>query len=222
MKALTTTRRVSGTRSVQARAAAQVLKDGGIVALPTDTLYGLAALATDEAAVRRIFVAKGRPQGMALPVLLAGTRQLDTYAADVPDVARKLAAKFWPGQLTLVVRKASNIPDAVTGGAGTVALRVPDSELVRDIVQRLGAPITGTSANRSGRPGLTTAEAVVKELDGLVDLVLDYGAGEQPGGQASTIVDVTGTPLRVLREGPVPLSEIEECCGEEVVLADGK
>ncbi len=194
----------------QVRAAVRVLRSGGVVAIPTDTLYGLAACALDEQAVRRIFRLKGRPEGMALPLLVADAGDLDRYAMDVPEIARALAERFWPGALTLVLRKASIIPDVVTGGKPTVGLRVPDHWVPRAIVRELGAPITGTSANLSGMPGLTTAQAVREQLGGQVDLVVD--GGEAPGGVPSTVLDVTASPPRVLRQGAVPAAEIAAVC----------
>ncbi len=194
----------------QVRAAVRVLRSGGVVAIPTDTLYGLAACALDEQAVRRIFRLKGRPEGMALPLLVAYAGDLDRYSMDVPEIARALAERFWPGALTLVLRKASIIPDVVTGGKPTVGLRVPDHWVPRAIVRELGAPITGTSANLSGMPGLTTAQAVREQLGGQVDLVVD--GGEAPGGVPSTVLDVTASPPRVLRQGAVPAAEIAAVC----------
>lgn len=214
MKALTTTRKASGPLPGQVSAAVEVLKRGGVVAVPTDTLYGLAARALDEAAVRRVFAIKGRPEGMALPVLIADTDDLAKYSVDVPDSAWKLARRFWPGPLTLVLRKASVVPHVVTGGADTVGLRVPNSELVRRIIRELGAPITGTSANRTGKPGLTTAEDVMRELGGLVDLVLDIGPIiSDYHGAASTVLDILAQPPLILREGPVSAEDIEAACG---------
>ncbi len=194
----------------QVHAAVGVLRSGGVVAIPTDTLYGLAACALDERAVRRIFQVKGRPEGMALPLLVADVGDMDRYAMDVPEIARALAERFWPGALTLVLKKAPFIPDVVTGGKPTVGLRVPDHWVPRAIVRELGAPITGTSANLSGMPGLTTAQAVREQLGGQVDLVVD--GGEAPGGVPSTVLDVTATPPRVLRQGAVSAAEIEAVC----------
>lgn len=202
----------------QVHAAVRVLRRGGVVAIPTDTLYGLAACALDEQAVRRIFRLKGRPEGMALPLLVADAGDLDRYATDAPEIARALAERFWPGALTLVLKKAPIIPDVVTGGKPTVGLRVPDHWVPRAIVRELGAPITGTSANLSGMPGLTTAQAVREQLGDRVDLVLD--GGEAPGGVPSTVLDLTATPPRVLRQGAVSAAEIEAVCN--ITLAQAR
>ncbi|MBM3948413.1 MAG: threonylcarbamoyl-AMP synthase [SAR202 cluster bacterium] len=222
MNALASTRKASGPPSGQVSAAVEVLKQGGVVAVPTDTLYGLAANALNEVAVRRVFAVKGRPEGMALPVLIADTEDLAKFAVDVPEAAWKLARRFWPGPLTLVLRKADVIPSIVTGGADTVGLRVPAADLVRQIVRELGAPVTGTSANRTGKPGLTTADDVMAELGGLVDLVLDIGPiTSDYQGAASTIIDMLSQPPLILREGPVSTEDIGEQCGVAVVKFAG-
>ena len=132
--------------------AVEVLRNGGVAAIPTDTVYGLAAHGLDAAAVGRVFEVKGRPAGMALPLLLADTRDLPLCCVDVPDSALSLAAAFWPGSLTLVLRRSDAVPDIVAAGGATVAVRVPDHPVPREIARRLGSPITGTSANRSGLP----------------------------------------------------------------------
>lgn len=199
----------------QVESAASILNRGGVAAIPTDTLYGLAAVAFDEAAVERVFRLKGRPKGMALPLLVADADDLLRCARDVPKVTWGLVERFWPGALTLVLNKADTIPDLVTGGADTVALRVPDHWVPRVLVRKLGSPITGTSANRSGSPGLTTAQAVREEFGDEVDLVID--GGETPGSIASTVLDLTGRRPRVLRQGAVSRDDIEAICG--VVLS---
>ena len=192
----------------QIKTAVAVLRDSGVAAIPTDTLYGLAACAFDERAVLKVYELKGRPDGMALPLLLSNSGDVDKCAAEVPEEAWSLMERFWPGALTLVVRKSTEIPDIVTGGLDTVALRVPDHAVPRAIAEALGAPLTGTSANLSGRPGLTSASDVRREFGDAVDFVLD--GVDAPGGVASTIVDVSGAEMRVLREGAISLGEIEE------------
>lgn len=199
----------------QVEAAVRILKSGGVVAIPTDTLYGLAADALNENAVERIFSIKGRSKGMALPLLLADADDIVKWAIDIPDTAWLVARRFWPGALTLVLKKDESISDAVSGGLDTIALRVPNHQMPRAIARGLGAPITGTSANRSGSPGLTTAEAVRREFGSEVDLVID--AGETSQGLASTVLDLSGKQPRILREGTVSLREIEELCGEGIV-----
>ena len=185
----------------------RALQDGGVIAVPTDTLYGLAACAFDVAAVRRIFRIKGRPEGMAIPLLVGDVGDLAEYAVDIPEIAWVLAEAFLPGPLTLVLRKHRSIPDIVTGGKNTVALRVPDHLAPRSIARELGAPITGTSANRSGEPSLVTAEDVELELGGELDYVV--AAGPVPGNTPSTLVDVTRSEPRILRLGAVSREDIE-------------
>ena len=191
----------------QIKDAVEVLANGGVAAIPTDTLYGLAANAFDESAVLKIYELKGRPDGMALPLLLSEADDVRMCAEDVPQAAWILMERFWPGALTLVVSKSASVPAIVTAGLDTVALRVPDHPVPRAIAKTLGAPITGTSANLSGRPGITNAAAVRREFGDAIDFVLD--GGDAPGGVASTIVDVSGDELRVLREGAVSMEEIE-------------
>ena len=190
--------------------AIRTLKDGGVVAIPTDTLYGLAACAFDERAVARVFRLKGRHTRVSLPLLVADVEDIRRWAADIPDLAWALGKRFWPGALTLVLRKADTIPDIVCGGKGTIALRVPDHPVPRTITRELGAPITGTSANRSGKPGLCTAIAVLDEFGDEVDLVVD--GGETSAGLPSTVLDLSGEEPRILREGAVAKRDIEELC----------
>ena len=198
----------------QIEAAVDVLANGGVAAIPTDTLYGLAASAFDVSAVLKIYELKGRPEGMALPLLLSDAEDVRMCAEDLPPATWALMERFWPGALTLVVSKSANVPEIVTAGLDTVALRVPDHPVPRAIVKRLGAPITGTSANLSGRPGLTNATSVRREFGDTVGFVLD--GGEAPGGVASTIVDVSGEELKLLREGAVSKEEIEAARGKEL------
>lgn len=202
--------------SAQVDVAVSHLSRGGVVAIPTDTLYGLAASAVDPDAVARVFRIKGRPGGMAMPVLLADPQDLDLYATDVSEVARELANRFWPGPLSLVLKRSEQMPDAATAGRDTVALRVPDHPVPRAIARRLGAPITGTSANPSGQLAATTAAKVKEQLGDAVDLVVD--AGESPIGEGSTILDVTGPSLVVLRIGAVSIADISDATGMPVAL----
>ncbi len=192
--------------------AVDIISNGGVAAIPTDTLYGLAACAFDESAVMKVYELKGRPEGMALPLLLSEPEDIEKCAESVTDDAIALAKRFWPGAVTLVVRKRAEVPDIVTAGMETVALRVPDHPVPRGIAKLLGAPITGTSANLSGRPGLTTADAVRREFGDSIDFVLDGGDAE--GGVASTIIDMTGEEARILREGAVSWDEISTVLAE--------
>ena len=211
-------RRVTKAIRAQVRTAVRVLECGGVVSLPTETLYGLAASAQSEQAVERLFRIKGRPRNKPLPLLLADPADISNYALGVPEVATRLVERFFPGPLTLVLRSADNVAKAVTAGMSTVAVRVPDHWVPREVVRALGAPITGTSANRSGMPALTSAEAVRMQLGGDIDYVVD--AGHSPGGVASTIVDVTGAMPVVLRVGAVSIQEIEDACGTAVATVN--
>ncbi|MBI2165987.1 MAG: threonylcarbamoyl-AMP synthase [Chloroflexi bacterium] len=191
--------------------ALKVLRSGGVIAFPTDTLYGLGVHPYIASAVQRVFDIKGRPKELALPLLLAEIAELEQVALEVPPLAWRLAQTFLPGALTLVLRKRPKVPDIVTGGKSTVAVRVPDYTSLRDLVRRLGAPITGTSANLSGRPGCRTAGEVADQLGGLVDLIIDGGPCRH--GVESTVVDLTGPDPRVLREGAIPVAAIERVLG---------
>lgn len=192
-------------------AAVRLLRRGGVVAIPTDTLYGLAAAASDVEAVKRLFRIKGRPAAMAVPLLIADESQLDAYSAGVSEVARTLARAFFPGALTLVLPRSELVPKVVTGGGDSVALRVPDHPVPRAIIRLLGGAITGTSANRSGAPSATTAQDVKCQLGSDVDMVLD--GGECRGGLASTVVDVSGPSPRILRQGAVSREALESELG---------
>ena len=198
----------------QIETAINTLRDGGVVAIPTDTLYGLAACAFDETAVAKVFALKGRPAGMALPLLLADAGDAHRCAVDLPPAFERLAARFWPGALTLIARKSDAVPYAVTAGMDTVGLRVPDHPLARSVARLLGTPITGTSANRSGMPGLTTAQAVRDEFGDAIGYVLD--GGDAPGGVASTVLDLSRDTPRILRQGAIGRDAIEAACGLRV------
>ena len=203
----------------QIQTAVDLLKRGGVVAIPTDTLYGLAADPLDEDAVRRIFRLKGRPAGNPIPLLLSDPEEVHRWAVRIPESARRLTDRLWPGPLTLVLRRSEEVPDVVTGGGDTVGLRVPDHTVPRSISRLLGAPLTGTSANRSGSPGLSTAHAVRCELSGEVDFVVDGASGQD--GRPSTVVDLSGDRPRILRRGAVSAAVIESLCGLAVESAGG-
>ena len=181
-----------------------VLQTGGLVAFPTDTVYGLGALAFHSAAVRRIYAAKDRPVEKAIPVLIADPADLEKVTLEVPSVAVRLASRFWPGPLTLVVEKHPDLPETVSAGS-TVGVRVPDHPVARALLRAAG-PMAVTSANLSGQPSPSTAQAVLAQLGGRIELILD--GGETPGGISSTVVDCTGTQPRILRPGPVSKDEI--------------
>ncbi len=188
--------------------ALQELRSGGIVAFPTDTVYGLGALVFDDYAVKSLYAAKGRPMEKAIPVLLADADSMESLTDTVPSMARKLAAKFWPGPVTLVVKKNARIPEAVSA-SNTVGLRVPDHETARGLL-RMAGPLAVTSANASGRLSATTAAEVLAQLDGRVPLILD--GGPTPGGVPSTVVDCTAQEPVILRAGPVSLEAIIAAC----------
>ena len=190
--------------------AVSALNRGGLVAFPTDTLYALGAHAFMEEAVSRVYEAKGRPQGMALPLLLSGPGEIDRVAVDVPQAAWDLAERFWPGAVTMVLYKAPSVSSTITGGRDTVAVRVPSHPLALALMEGVGAPLTGTSANRSGGPDPVTAEVVRQHLGEAVDVVLDEGPCSL--AEASTIVDMTAEPPRIVRAGAIAKSELERVC----------
>ena len=181
--------------------AAEILRRGGIVAFPTETVYGLGARMSDRAAVRKIFAAKGRPGDNPLIVHIASLGDLDALAREVPPAARKLADAFWPGPLTLVLKKSARVPDSVTAGLDTVAVRFPSHPVALELIRAAGEPIAAPSANRSGRPTATSSAHVRRELGGRIGMVLS-GAGPDVGLE-STVVDLSRRPYRVLRPGGV-------------------
>ena len=197
---------VRETLGGQADEAVRILRNGGVAAIPTDTVYGLAASYDDEQAVDRIFRIKSRPSGLAVPLLLDDASSIERYVSDVPDSFWALAKTFWPGPLTIVLRKSSLVSDKLTAGRDTVGLRVPDHWLPRYISKSLDKAITGTSANLSGSPSLTTAQAVEEQLGEVVDMVID--GGESSRTTASTVVDLSGDTLAILREGSITLDDI--------------
>jgi L-threonylcarbamoyladenylate synthase len=192
--------------------AAAVIRCGGLVAIPTETVYGLAADATNAEAVRRIYEAKGRPATNPLIVHVADLDGARRCVSDWPEAADCLARAFWPGPLTLVLPRSGLIPDAVTAGLDTVGLRIPELRITQDLIRRAGVPLAAPSANRSNRVSPTTAAHVLEQLDGLIDLVLDTGPTRL--GLESTIVELAhGPPYRVLRPGPISLQEIRDRAG---------
>ncbi|MFD3440269.1 L-threonylcarbamoyladenylate synthase [Streptomyces sp. NPDC058685] len=191
--------------------AAGVLRAGGLVALPTETVYGLGANAEDPAAVARIFRVKGRPPSHPLIVHIAAADQLDDWVEEVPLAARLLAERFWPGPLTLVLRRGRRVPLEATGGLETVAVRVPDHPVALALLSAFGGGVTAPSANRFGSVSPTTAHHVRAELGDGVDFVLDGGSCEV--GVESTIVDVTGETPAILRPGGVTREDLEAVLG---------
>ncbi len=184
------------------------LRNGGVVAIPTDTLYALAADVFNTAALDRIFAIKGRSDDLALPVLVSGWDQLEMVAENTPLKTRALAERFWPGALTLVVQKANGLPDRLTAGRPTVAVRMPGHPVPIELINRLGSPITGTSANISGGADLLTLDELSSQLGEPVDLIVEKGP--TPKGTASTIVDITSGKPRLLREGAISFQQVLE------------
>jgi len=184
--------------------ALDILRAGGLVAFPTDTVYGVCALAFDSTAVESIYSAKDRPMEKAIPVLISDLEDLDKVGTDIPEAAHKLAARFWPGPLTILVPKRADLPVAVST-TDTVGVRVPDHEVARALLRAAG-PLAVTSANISGGQSPVTAQEVYEQLGGRIAFILD--GGKTPGGVPSTLVDCTRPKLSVLRDGPITLEEL--------------
>ena len=197
--------------------AVRVLRGGGLVAFPTETVYGLGADAANPDAVARVFAAKGRPADHPLIVHVASASAARAWAASFPGAARALADAFWPGPLTLVLPRSDRVPDAVTGGRPTVGLRVPDQPVARALLERFGGGIAAPSANRFGRVSPTTAAHVAADLGGRVDLVVD--GGPCTVGVESTIVEVDGDRLAVLRTGAVTAADVAAVTGLPVAAS---
>jgi len=188
--------------------AADFIRRGRVVGVPTDTVYGLSADPFNLAAIEQVFQVKGRPETRALPILVSSIELAVTLVRDVPDAFLLLAHKFWPGALTLVVEATHRLPLKVTGNSGRVALRWPDSRITTALIDAAGGPVTGTSANLSGFPSCTNAQQIVKQLGDRLPLILD--GGETGGVLASTIVRIDGDEWSIVREGAVPESDIEK------------
>ena len=195
--------------------AAEILRRGGLLAIPTETVYGLGADGLNEDAVRRIFEAKGRPQDNPLILHIPDASWLSRCCREVPEAAYRLAERFWPGPLTMILPKADCVPLVTTGGLTTVGMRCPDHAVTRAIIEASGVPVAAPSANTSGRPSCTTAAHVREDMDGKIDGVVDGGACRV--GVESTIIDLTCTPPRLLRPGGLPLEELRAALGEVAV-----
>lgn len=195
-------------------AAVEVLRRGGLVAMPTETVYGVAADALDEEAVAGIFRAKGRPSSNPIIVHVADLAMARSLAAGWPAAAEAIATRFWPGPVTVVVARGARIPDIVTAGGATVALRCPDHPLARRLIVAAGIPLAAPSANRSEAVSPTTAHHVLEGLGNRIDLILDGGPCTK--GIESTVVDCTSSPPRILRPGPVPRESLEAAVGGPV------
>ena len=195
--------------------AANIIKNGGLVAIPTETVYGLGANGLSEEAVIKIIDAKGRPQDNPLILHIAGAEQIEQFAHHIPQAAYDLAEKFWPGPLTIILPARDLIPKRTTGGLDTVGLRCPDCDITREIIRISGVPIAAPSANISGKPSTTTAEHVRHDHDGRIDAIVDGGACRV--GVESTIVDLTERRPRLLRPGGIGPEQLMEVLGDLVV-----
>lgn len=192
--------------------AACCLREGKLVAFPTETVYGLGANAFDATASARIYEAKGRPSDNPLIVHIAEVGALEELAAKVPEAAYRLAAAFWPGPLTIILKKSEKVPKTTTGGLDTVAIRMPSHPVAAALIRRSGVYVAAPSANASGRPSTTKAEHVIEDLDGKIDVIIDGGASEI--GLESTIVDLTGDVPLILRPGYISAEQLAEVLGE--------
>ena len=194
--------------------AAEIIKKGGLVAFPTETVYGLGANALDAEASKKIYEANGRPSDNPLIAHIASLDTLDEIVEDVSDVAKKLIDRFWPGPMTLIFKKKELVPDSTTGGLDTLAVRFPSNEIAKTLIEKSGVPIAAPSANVSVRPSPTKGEHVIEDLDGKVDMIID--GGEVGLGLESTIIDVTDKPT-ILRPGFITQEMLEDVI-EEVRL----
>ena len=189
----------------------KILQKGGVIAFPTDTVYGLGADASNATAVERIYQIKNRPKHRQFPLLIADVKELTLLVDPIPEIAWFLARRFWPGGLTLVLPKKDSVPVHLAAGP-TIAVRVPDHLVCRAIIQHLGNPIIGTSANISEQPAVLTAEEAEQQLGAKIDYIIN--GGRCPGGKESTVVDVTRESPIVLRQGIIPSDEIDEAYKE--------
>jgi L-threonylcarbamoyladenylate synthase len=186
--------------------ALQTLESGGLVAFPTDTVYGLSARVTDPAGIDRLYAVKGRDSAKAIPVLLSSPDELAQVTAEMNAMARRLAQRFWPGPLTLVVPRHPSLPENISNLA-TIGVRMPNHAVALALLRRSG-PLAVTSANQSGSENSCTAQEVQSQLDGRIELILD--GGQTPGGTPSTVVDCTGAAPAILRLGPITEAELQQ------------
>lgn len=200
--------------------AADVIKKGGLVAFPTETVYGLGADVFNEEAVKRIFQVKGRPPDNPLIVHIADVADIKSLTESIPPKAKILAERFWPGPLTIVLKKSKKVSDIVTAGCDSVAIRIPNNLIALSLIKESGVPIVAPSANKSGRPSPTSARDVVEDLGGLVELILD--GGKTKIGIESTVIDMTIDRPIILRPGGVTVEEIKKIIGDVGVITVGK
>lgn len=192
-----------------------ILRNGGVVGIPTETVYGLAANALNADAVKKIFLAKGRPQDNPLIVHIADIKEIYDITKDVPEKALKLANAFWPGPLTIILKRSDIIPSSVSAGLDTVAIRMPSHPLARAIIRSAGVPLAAPSANTSGKPSPTTANHVFDDLNGKIDAIIDGGTCNV--GVESTVISLCTNPPRLLRPGKITPAQLKEVIGEVVV-----
>ena len=190
--------------------AIDVLRKGGVIVFPTDTVYGLGGNALAAQVVSRVYEIKRRPPGLTFPLLLADTSQLMGVAQDVSDTAWRLIRHFLPGGLTLILPRSPLVPEVICGAKNTIGVRIPDHAVTLALIQGLGAPLIGTSANVSGRPPVRSCPDLDPEIKNKIDFIID--GGKCPGVE-STVIDVTGDPPRLIREGIVTRGDIQEICG---------
>ena len=186
--------------------AVALMRSGEPVSFPTDTVYGIGVHAFQPEAVQRLYELKGRPANLPIPLLLPDVDAVRTTCTDIPAIAWQLASRFWPGGLSLVLRRSAQVPDVVTSGGPTVAVRVPNHRRVRELCRQLGAPLAASSANPHGKPPPVTAGDVMTAFEGLIPLILDGGLCR--GGVASTVLDLTVSPPTILRGGPVTVQQL--------------
>ena len=194
--------------------AGEIIRKGGLVAFPTETVYGLGADVFNEQAVMRVFEVKGRPANNPLPIQIASKDDLPRLVSGIPSVAERLMEEFWPGPLTLVFSACPGVPELVTAGTGKVGIRMPDHPVALALIKAGGTPIVAPSANVSGEPPPTTAQEVLEYLDGKIELILD--AGPTRLKVSSTVVDVTETPPRILRIGSISEEELQKSFSENL------
>lgn len=192
--------------------AADILRSGGLVAFPTETVYGLGADALSEKAVEKIFIAKGRPSDNPLIVHVSNTDMVKGLVKEIPELALKLMERFWPGPLTLIMEKSSFVPEVITAGLNTVAVRMPSHPIALKVIERSGVPVAAPSANISGRPSPTEARHVIEDLLEKVEMIIDGGSSQI--GLESTVLDVTVSPPMILRPGGVTLEQLKEFAGK--------
>lgn len=185
--------------------AAELIIQGGAVACPTETVYGMLANALSEAAIEHVYEAKNRPETKPISVFVRDMRDAEKLCRDIPPLAYELSEKYWPGPLTMILRKRPDVPDILTAGGDTVGVRCPDSRAALELLRLTGLPLTGTSANKSGEPNVTTAEEAMRVFDGDIEAVITDPTPES--NLPSTIVDLTGDRPRVLRQGAIEISE---------------